>query len=101
MKLDKMQFAHVLAHCISNGMSAGDYEIEELDRRIDVPVPEQQKFVSFTLVDELLAAMNQPGKKIAAIKAYRELTGEGLRESKNAVERYWTNNEHYSPLSES
>ena len=36
----------------------------------------------YPLFDALAA-----GKKIDAIKAYRELTGEGLLESKNAIER--------------
>lgn len=29
------------------------------------------------------------GRKIDAIKAYRALTGAGLRESKDTIERYW------------
>lgn len=90
MKLDKIAFAKVVAHCVYNGMSAGEYEVEELDNLIDIPVPEPVKSYSLpSEVDALLAAMNQPGKKIEAIKAYRSLTGAGLKESKDAVERYW------------
>lgn len=90
MKLDKIAFAKVVAWCVHNGMSIGTEEVEELDRLIDIPVPEQPPaYVSDSHVNLLLAAMNQPGKKIEAIKAYRSLTGAGLKESKDAVERYW------------
>lgn len=41
------------------------------------------------IVDRLLAAMRN-GQKINAIKEYRSLTGLGLKESKDAVELYWT-----------
>ena len=90
MKLDKMQFAYVLAHCISNGMSSGEYEIEELDRRIDIDVPVQDtaKASQFD-VDNLMYLMAEGTRKIEAIKAYRKLTGQGLKESKDAVEKYW------------
>ncbi|WP_405161682.1 ribosomal protein L7/L12 [Nocardia sp. NBC_01499] len=39
--------------------------------------------ISFAEIDELLFH----GKKIQAIKVYRELTGAGLKEAKEAVER--------------
>ena len=38
------------------------------------------------LVVEMFAAM-QTGRKIEAIKAYRMLTGDGLKDSKDAIER--------------
>jgi ribosomal protein L7/L12 len=41
------------------------------------------------MVDELLLYMGKGTQKIEAIKAYRNLTGAGLKESKDAVERYW------------
>lgn len=99
MKLDKIAFAKVVAlvaRIVQGGQIVG-HDIDELDHLIDIPIPEPVK--SYALpseVDALLAAMNQPGKKIEAIKAYRSLTGAGLKESKDAVERYWTNREHYS-----
>jgi hypothetical protein len=37
------------------------------------------------------------GEKIPAIKAYRLLTGAGLKESKDAVEKYWVSKGHYVP----
>jgi ribosomal protein L7/L12 len=90
MKLDKMQFARLVAHCVGNGMNAGTYEVEELDRIIDFDVPEP-KVISAKAsdIDNLLMLMAEGTRKIEAIKAYRSLTGEGLKEAKDAVERYW------------
>ena len=90
MKLDKIAFARVLAHCVYNGMSIGDSEIAELDNLIDIPVPEQTPgFVPCSWVDDLMALMAEGKYKIEAIKAYRSLTGAGLKDAKDAVERYW------------
>ncbi len=97
MKLDRMAFAKVVAHCITNGMSAGDYEIEELDARINIEVPTQPvNTAKCSDVDDLLKAMAL-GEKIPAIKAYRVLTGVGLKESKDAVEKYWMSKGNYVP----
>jgi hypothetical protein len=40
------------------------------------------------LSDEVKALANDPRQKIQAIKAYREQTGVGLKEAKDAVEAY-------------
>lgn len=40
-------------------------------------------------LDNLLRLMHQGTQKIEAIKVYRNMTGAGLKESKDAVERYW------------
>jgi ribosomal protein L7/L12 len=39
------------------------------------------------ITDEVRMLARTPGAKIAAIRAYREQTGAGLREAKEAVER--------------
>jgi ribosomal protein L7/L12 len=39
------------------------------------------------ITDEVRVLARMPGSKIAAIKLYREQTGAGLREAKEAVER--------------
>lgn len=47
-----------------------------------------QQFVPAAMVDDLLSALC--GRQmIPAIKAYRALTGAGLKESKDAVERFY------------
>ena len=90
MKLDKMRFARLVGHCVAAGMTATDYIIDTMDELIDVEVPFQpQATIKASDVDNLLALMQQGEKKIEAIKAYRMLTSEGLKESKDAVERYW------------
>lgn len=90
MKLDKIRFAKLLAHCVSNGMTSGDWEIERLDELTEVNVPEPTPVrVNSEDIDRLLMLMLQGTQKIEAIKAYRMMTGMGLKESKDAVERYW------------
>lgn len=88
MKLDRIKFAKLVAHCVGNGMSAGEWEIEKLDEltEIDVEPVEVPKTNPDTL-DELMRGIHA-GERITAIKAYRDMTGCGLKESKDAVEKY-------------
>lgn len=92
MKLDKIAFANVVKYVMELRPEIF-FNPQDLDDLIDIPIPEPVK--SYALpseVDALLAAFNQPGKKIEAIKAYRSLTGAVLKEAKDAVERYWKEN---------
>jgi ribosomal protein L7/L12 len=91
MKLDKMTFARLVAHCVSNGMSTGEYEVNTLDTIIDIPAPESPPAGSASpeVIAILMKHMVAGDNKIEAIKAYRQLTGHGLKEAKDAVERYW------------
>lgn len=101
MKLDKIAFANVVKY-VMELRPENFFDPIDLDVLIDIAIPDQPPlYASPQFVNDLIAAMNKPGQKIAAIKAYRQLTGMGLKESKDAVERYWTNNEHYVPPSES
>lgn len=63
-----------------------DYEIARI---LELSKPVEAPKVEAIQVDALLIEM-QAGQKIAAIRAYRALTNAGVRESKEAVERYWT-----------
>jgi hypothetical protein len=90
MKLDKIKFAIVINWLSRNGLhelAPGD--IEDLDNLIDFEVEQPKNVVPAGMVDELLLHMGGGTQKIEAIKAYRALTGAGLKESKDAVERYW------------
>jgi ribosomal protein L7/L12 len=89
MKLDKMTFAQVIAHVVNNGMSIGEYEIRELDRLIDIHVEAKPTLANPDRVEDLLKLMNDGRQKIEAIKVFRDLTGAGLKESKDAIERHW------------
>ena len=59
MKLDKIKFAKLIAHCVSNGMSTGDWEIERVEEltEIDVPDPIANK-ADTAQVDNLLMLIN-------------------------------------------
>jgi hypothetical protein len=89
MKLDKMTFARVIAHCVSNGMSSGEYEVTELDNIIDISVEQERVYPCNAHIDDLMRLMVEGQRKIEAIKVHRAITGFGLKESKDAVEKYW------------
>lgn len=92
MKLDKITFGRVVAHCVSNGMSVGEYEVERLDQLIDIPVVEpvaEHVYPKNENVEALLKHMAAGTNKIDAIREHRAITGMGLKDSKDAVERYW------------
>lgn len=92
MKLDKMKFAKLVAHCVANGMSTGDYEVDRLDELCEVEAPTQPTFTTIDL-HTFMALMQEGIRKIDAIKQYRMMTGYGLKESKDIVEKYWPNQE--------
>ncbi len=93
MKLDKIKFARVIAHCVSNGMSAGEYEVDTLDTLIDVDIPQPDiAYPSAADITQLMFLMSAGTQKIEAIKLHRKLTGWGLKESKDEVEKYWVSN---------
>lgn len=58
--------------------------IEELCRRFDIDPPVG---VPGQWLDDTERRLVAEGKKIAAIKHYRERTGAGLKEAKDAVDR--------------
>ena len=89
LRLDRMKLAKLVAHCCGNGMSQGDWEIERIDEFCEFEVPEPVNKASCADIDNLMALMAEGNRKIEAIKAYRTLTGAGLKEGKDAVEKYW------------
>lgn len=90
MKLNKIKFA-ALVSAVSRFTSytINEDEASLMDELIDIDEPKRQ-YVPYQTVDELLAQIINPDGFIPAIKAYRALTGEGLKESKEAIERYRT-----------
>jgi len=94
MKLDKIKFARLIGwlervHALN--LQPGD--IEQLDNIIDVEMPEAEAPIvvrpSNADVEHLMVLMAEGTRKIEAIKCHRIITGMGLKESKDAVERYW------------
>ena len=90
MKLDRLKFAESIGFITSQVGSMTNWVIEVLDNMIDVNVPVNTNTITIKCsdVDELLHQLNKPDGFIPAIKAYRVLTGAGLKESKEAIERY-------------
>lgn len=92
MKLDKIAFAKVIAY-ISNIVSReviDNTDIQVLDDLIDVPIPELENIKTDpVLLDELIRKIVEGQYKIEAIKLYRQITGFGLKDAKDAVEKYW------------
>ena len=79
MKLDKLKFAQVIAY-ISSFYYMDAENIDRLDQLIDIAVPTQPvNTANCSDVDNLMALMVEGTRKIEAIKAYRVLTGAGLR----------------------
>lgn len=111
MKLDRLKFATLIGYIgYRTQFPFSKYDIAEIDELIDIdviPVEVPGKADPAT-VNELMRAIHA-GEKIAAIKAYRTLTGYGLKEAKDAVENGWppydptirlTKNELYKKLNE-
>ena len=89
MKLDRLKFAKLIAHCCSNGLGTGDWEIERIDELCEYEAPAQPVGTAkCSDVDSLMMLMAEGTSKIEAIMNYRVLTGAGLKESKEAIERY-------------
>ncbi|MFI9104893.1 ribosomal protein L7/L12 [Streptomyces fildesensis] len=91
-----MTYIVVLFALVGAGMlfSAMDRKIDRVERRIRLMERRQELILRHLGIEEVdapdLREINElvrQGKKIQAIKAYRELTGAGLKEAKEAVER--------------
>lgn len=66
-----------------------NHAVEHVAALVEECLPKQEPVkANAGEIDEMLKAIRE-GKKIDAIKWYRSLTGYGLKESKEAIERYW------------
>ena len=89
MKLDKIAFANVVKY-VMELRPENFFDPQDLDNLIDIDVPVQDNpRINPDDLDQLLMLMAESTRKIEAIKLYRQFTGVGLREGKEAVERYW------------
>lgn len=97
MKMNETNFAVLVSYVTSlnslnHAMLYSDQVIALRDyvhQCMPQEVPSNRPVVSYSDVDELLCSMHQGVNKIDAIKAYRQITSTGLKEAKDAVERYW------------
>lgn len=96
MKLDKIRFAQLVSHIqywIERRDVLMEADIDDLDLIIDIQVPATGSAKADPgEVENLMRFMADGKLKIEAIKSFRTLTGQGLKESKDAVERYWIGN---------
>ena len=95
MKLDKIKFASLMGFISCRyGLTITQDDMREIDELIDVEVEQQVVYPANHNIEMLMSLMAAGTQKIEAIKTHRAITGYGLKESKDAVERYWK-----SPLS--
>lgn len=88
MRLDKLKFA-ALVRYICELRPQQEIDLCQLDILTDIPEPQQEPYrADATAVDCLLQNLNHENGLIDAIKAYRLLTGAGLKEAKDTVEKY-------------
>lgn len=84
------KFARLISYLtsvMSNGESLREHQIEDIAEYVTA-CNEPAKFTEEE-INNLMRLMNGGCLKIEAIKSYRALTGLGLKEAKDAVEKYW------------
>lgn len=93
MKLDKIKFAQLVAYLTNIGAEFTFDSVRDIDSIIDVEMPEQPiQIMNPEQLHALMALMQEGERKIEAIKQHRMMTGYGLKESKDIVEKYWQSN---------
>lgn len=98
MRLDKYKFASLIAMISNWGCVLSPIRIQDIDDAINIDTPDPvASYPDAHDINYLMALMADGTKKIEAIKLHRKLTGFGLKESKDMVEKYWPV-QSYSPL---
>lgn len=90
-KLDAISFASIISKISSQyAITFKKVDLDDIYDMIEFEVPEpQSNKARCEEVNELLKAMNDKISIIPAVKAYRQLTGCGLKEAKDAIERFY------------
>ena len=91
MKLDKIKFARVVTWIARQSeYHFNEADLAHLDDLISIDVNEPSTAVwNAEDLNRLLFLMQEGQRKIEAIKQYRVMTGHGLKEAKDSVEKYW------------
>lgn len=71
---------------IESRISRADRRVARVERKLDLIIDHLGLRDDDPRMDEVVALVRD-GRKIQAIKAYRDITGAGLKEAKEAVER--------------
>jgi hypothetical protein len=103
MKLDKIKFASLIGFISCRyALTVTQDDIAEMDQLIDIDVLEvaepEKIYPLNSQVEQLMMHMAgdcpagyKGSSKIEAIKFHRAISGYGLKESKDTVEKYWEN----------
>ncbi|MFJ7075393.1 ribosomal protein L7/L12 [Streptomyces sp. NPDC098781] len=79
--------ALVMVFTIENRISRADRRVARVERKLDLVLDHLGLRENDDPRMSEVAALLRDDKKIQAIKVYREITGAGLKEAKEAVER--------------
>lgn len=99
MKLNKIKFASLVGSIErQHAINMSEDEITRLDDLIDIEVEAPVAYPSTADINRLMELMAVGQLKIEAIELHRKLTGWGLKESKDQVEKHWPKlSNHYVP----
>lgn len=90
MNTNSLKFAKLISYFTSlmaNGECLQEHQIMDINDLM-IACNEPAKFTEEE-INNLMRLMNGGCYKIEAIKSYRTLTGLGLKEAKDAIEKYW------------
>ncbi|MFE7773506.1 ribosomal protein L7/L12 [Streptomyces sp. NPDC057445] len=76
----------ILSGSLETRLSRMDRKLSRLERKVDLVLDHLGIHETDPQLDQV-AALVREGKKIEAIKVHRKITGDGLKEAKDAVER--------------
>lgn len=98
--MNKIQFAKLISY-LTALMQKNDREMltyEEIERieQFIITRNSSLQLINPEILHQLMEAM-QDGQKIEATYAYRSLTGYGIKESKDIIEKYWTYSSNQHP----
>jgi ribosomal protein L7/L12 len=85
------QASELVGYCANRGMTVDKTDVIALDDLINIEAPQPERFHASDINDlqMLMKFMAQGTQKIEAIRLHRQITGWGLKESKDAVEAVW------------
>lgn len=89
MILDELIYVSTHNGRLQFRISELENEVYELQQKVEVSPPTQCGLTRKQIVDLLVMFLTVPNERINQIKMLRELTGKGLKESKELTEEVW------------
>ena len=93
--MNTKKFALLISYiCSRTGREFSMNEVESIYQQVEAMPDQPMNYLHQGSIEQMhlmLEAM-QAGRKIDAIEAHKQLTGYGLKESKDAIEKYWIGN---------